>query len=113
MKTAAIYKDVMYNADKPMITVLFETDFTKEIRIVMQKGTVMKQHKTKYPIVVELVVGSIDFGVNKETLQLHKGNLLSLNGNIPHNLKANEDSIIRLTLTKYDTAGRVEDVAKG
>lgn len=112
MKTATIYKDVEFNATKPIIKVLLETDFTKEIRIAMQKGTSMKEHKTKFPIVVELLEGNIDFGVNNEILNLKKGSLIALNGDIPHNLKANENSIIRLTLTKYDTAERVKNVAQ-
>jgi quercetin dioxygenase-like cupin family protein len=110
MKEASIFQDIEFNEKKPMIKVLFETDFTKEIRIAMQKGTIMKEHKTKYPIVVELVEGSIDFGVQGENKHLVKGNLLALDGNIPHDLKAKENSIIRLTLTKYDNADRVKGV---
>lgn len=111
MKTANLYQDITYNENKPVITVLFETDFTKEIRIAMQKGTEMKEHKTSYPIVVEILEGNIDFGVDQETQHLIKGDLIALGGNVPHDLKANENSIIRLTLTKYDNAKRVEKVA--
>ncbi len=110
MKTADIYKDIEYSAENPVINVLFETDFTKEIRIVMQKGTAMKKHKTKFPIVVQLMEGEIDFGVNDEVKNLQKGGLIALDGNIPHDLKAAEDSVIRLTLTKYDETERVRKV---
>lgn len=112
MKEAYIFQEVEYNKNRPVIRVLFETDFTKEIRIAMQKGTTMQEHKTKYPIVIEIVEGNIDFGVQGEIKQLIKGNLLSLGDNIPHDLKANADSIIRLTLTKYDNTERVEEVVK-
>lgn len=104
---AAILSDVEFNPNKPMITLLLETDFTKEIRIAMQKGTQMKEHKTKFPIVVNVIEGHIDFGVNGELLQLSKGNMIALEGDIPHNLVASEDSIVRLTLTKYDDSQRV------
>ena len=110
MKVASIFQDIEYDESKPMIKVLFETEFTKEIRIVMHKGTTMKEHKTKYPIVVELVEGSIDFGVQGDTKSLVKGNLIALDGHIPHDLKAKENSIIRLTLTKYDDAERVKSI---
>ncbi len=112
MKTANIYQDLTYNKNKPLITVLFETNFTKEIRIAMQKGTVMKEHKTSYPIVVEILEGNIDFGVEHETQHLSKGDLIALDSNVPHDLKAEENSIIRLTLTKYDNTNRVEKVAE-
>ncbi|MEM9363993.1 MAG: cupin domain-containing protein [Bacteroidota bacterium] len=108
MKTANIYQDIRWNEHKPVSTVLFETGFTKEIRIAMQKGTLMKEHKTSYPIVVEILEGLIDFGVKQETKSLTKGDLITLEGNMPHNLRAKENSIVRLTLTKYDKTNRVE-----
>ena len=110
MKTANIYQDVKYDENKPVISVLFETDFTKEIRIVMQKGTIMKEHKTSCPIVIEVMEGNIGFGVQQETKHLTRGYLIALESDVSHKLKANENSIIRLTLTKYDNAKRVERV---
>lgn len=112
MKTAAIYNDLEFNEQKPLIKVLFETSFTKEIRIAMHKGTKMKEHKTSFPIVVQIVDGEIEFGVNNESLHLYKGDLIALDGNVPHDLVALENSVIRLTLTKNDEASRVENVVK-
>ena len=71
-----------------------------------------KKHKTSYPIVIEIVDGNIDFGVNNEILNLQKGNLISLESNVPHDLKAKENSVIRLTLTKNDEANRVIKVVE-
>ena len=112
MKTASLLTEVEYNESKPMIKVLLETDFTKEIRIAMQKGTVMKDHKTPFPIVVELVEGTIDFGVLNEVKKLKKGDLIALNGGVVHNLSAQENSIVRLTLNKLDRVERVEKVVE-
>ena len=113
MKTANLYTDLEFNEKRPLINVLFETPFTKEIRIAMHEGTEMKKHKTSFPIVVEVVDGTIDFGVNNEVLNLKKGSLISLDSNIPHDLKALENSIVRLTLTKNDEMSRVEKVIEG
>ena len=110
MKITNIYQDIVYNETKPVINVLFETDFTKEIRIAMQNATVMKKHKTPFPIVIEIIEGEIDFGVQGEILNLKKGNLIALDGGVPHDLSANKDSIIRLTLTKSDKIDRVKKV---
>ncbi|MBB6463948.1 cupin domain-containing protein [Flammeovirga kamogawensis] len=111
MKLADIQNELVFNEKKPLITVLFETHFTKEIRIAMQKGTVMKEHKTSYPIVVQIVKGAIDFGVQGEILDLNEGKILALDGGVPHDLRAKEDSVIRLTLTKNDDTNRVVDVS--
>lgn len=110
MKTASIFEDLNYNENKPTIKVLFETDFTKEIRIAMKTGVEMKKHQTSFPIVVEIVTGKIDFGVQEEILHLKKGDLIALDGGVPHDLTAKEDSIVRLTLTKYDETDRVKEV---
>ncbi|AZQ65372.1 cupin [Flammeovirga pectinis] len=111
MKFADIQEELEFNEKKPLIKVLFETAFTKEIRIAMKKGTVMKEHKTSYPIVVQIVKGNIDFGVQNEVFDLNEGKILALDGGVPHDLKAKEDSVIRLTLTKNDDANRVVNVS--
>lgn len=110
MKTASLYQDLEYNPNKPLIKVLLDTSFTKEIRIAMQKGTLMKEHKTAFPIVVQIIEGTINFGVEGKLLLLKKGDLVALEGNINHDLQAVENSVVRLTLTKYDRTERVESV---
>lgn len=111
MKTASLINDLEYNEKHPNTKVLLDTDTGKEIRIVFKKGQVMKKHQTPFPIVVEIFEGSIEFGVNEEVHVVNKGDLLALEANIPHDLTALKDSIVRLSLNKADTAKRVADVA--
>lgn len=110
MKIVSILKDVQYNPDRPAISVLMESDFTKEIRIVFKHGQHMKEHKAPYPITVEVVEGTIDFGVYGNSNKLNRGDLISLSGNVAHDLTAKADSIVRLTLSKNDSISRVENV---
>ncbi len=110
MKYANLLQDLQYNHNKVAISVLFETETTKEIRILFKKGNLMKKHQTPFPITVEIVEGAIDFGVEENTYNLKKGDLIALNGGVPHDLKAIEDSIIRLTLSKQDSVDRVKKV---
>ena len=112
MKIASLINDLEFNEKRPAVQVLLETDANKEIRIVFKAGQVLREHKTPYPIVVELFEGALDFGVNGEVQTLKMGDLIALEGHMPHDLKAKEDSIVRLSLTKADTANRVENVAK-
>ncbi|RKF02878.1 hypothetical protein C8N26_2520 [Tenacibaculum lutimaris] len=110
MKTAAFLNDIQYNEEKVAITLLLETDFSKEIRIVFKKNQVMKDHKAPYPIVVQVLKGSINFGVNNEVKKLNSGDIISLEAKVIHNLTALEDSVVRLTLSKSDSVNRVKEV---
>jgi quercetin dioxygenase-like cupin family protein len=112
MKQTNIFQDLVYNELKPAVMMILETAFSKEVRIAMKKGQLMKEHQTPYPIVIELVEGEIDFGVNATKQPIKKGDILTLDGDVPHDLLAIKDSIVRLTLSKYDKAERVEGVAK-
>jgi len=108
MKTASIFRDLQFDDHKPAVTLMMETDFTKEIRIVFQKGQCMDEHTAPFPITVEVAKGAIDFGVNGEVHLLGSGDIISLSGNVPHDLKAVNDSVVRLTLSKGDKAERVK-----
>lgn len=113
MHLASLSENIEFNDNKPAIKVLLETDAGKEIRIVFKKGQVMKEHKTPFPIVVEIFEGEINFGVRGEIHSLNKGSLIALEGNVPHDLLATEDSIVRLSLNKADSTKRVQDVVEG
>lgn len=112
MKKASLTENRNYNENRPAVQVLLETETNKEIRMLFKTDQGLKEHKTPFPIVVEVFEGAIDFGVNGENHFLEKGSLIALEGNVPHDLKARENSIVRLSLTKADTAKRVEDIAK-
>ncbi len=112
MMRTSIFDQIIYGDSKPVVTPMMETDHSKEVRIAMRQGQVMKEHKTRFPITVEVFRGKISFGVEGEIYELEAGALISLDGNVPHDLKAQEDSIIRLTLSKLDQIARVEKLVQ-
>ncbi len=112
MKFKNILSDLNFNEDKVAISVLFETENTKEIRILFKEGQMMKKHQTPFPITIEIVAGAIDFGVEDKIHSLVKGDLVALQGRVPHDLTAKSDSIVRLTLSKLDTVDRVKKVVE-
>lgn len=110
MKTASLRSDLVYNEEKVAVKVMMESETSKEIRILFRKGQLMKEHKAGYPITVEICEGHIEFGVEGEKHSLKSGDLIFLEANVPHDLLAEEDSIVRLTLSKFDSIERVKKV---
>lgn len=111
MQIKSLLEDFSYKENKPNISVLMETEFSKEIRLIFKKGQELKEHQTGFPIVVEIFEGEIEFGVSNEKMTLSKGSLIHLEAHLPHDLKATQDSIVRLTLSKGDAVDRVAGVA--
>lgn len=112
MEIAKFTKEIQYKEDKPTINLMLETAFTKEIRIAFRKGQALKQHKTNFPIVVQIVEGTINFGVEGKVHPLETGDLISLEPNILHDLFAVSNSIVRLTLLKGDHLERVQKIVQ-
>ena len=110
MKCASLTKELEYNDSRPVVKILMDTDSSREIRITMKQGQVMKEHKTPYPIIVEIFEGHITIGAKGENHNLVRGDLVYLEGGVPHDLRAEQDSTVRLTLSKSDTAERVKGV---
>ena len=110
MQKISFTENLDFNDNKIVTKVLLETSFSKEIRILLKNEQFMKEHKAPFPIIVHIVQGEIDFGVEDTHHILKQGDIITLAANVPHDLLAKSDSIVRLTLSKQDAAERVEKV---
>lgn len=108
MTIVSFYNKVLYQANKPAVTMMLDNAFTKELRIVFKADQVMKEHKAPYPIMVQVLTGNIVFGVEGVKHLLQAGDLITLEAGIVHDLLAETDAIVRLTLHKADTGERVK-----
>lgn len=108
MKTASFYKNLEFTDESVNITSMLKNDFGKEIRIAFKEGQVMTNHKTKFPITVMTMRGRIEFTVDSEMIVLNEGDVIALEGSVMHELKAVEESVVRLSLNKGDTVNRVK-----
>ena len=110
MQKASLLENRNFNEDKVAVNVLLKTDYSSEVRILLKKDQIMKEHKAPFPIVIEIFDGSIEFGVNGESQTLNRGDIISLDASVPHDLKGITDSIVRLTIHKQDTIERINAV---
>ena len=111
MKIESFNENVHFDDAKVVTKVLLETTFSKEIRILLKQGQIMKEHKAPFPIIVHILNGEINFGVNEMIKPLKNGDIIALDASVPHDLTALKDSVVRLTLSKLDKPERVEEVA--
>jgi quercetin dioxygenase-like cupin family protein len=110
MKIESFSNEAAFDETRVKTRVIVETSFSKEIQVLLKAGQIMKEHKTPYPIVIHLLDGNINLGVSGEVFSLKSGDVIALDGDIPHDLAAQEDSIVRLTLSKHDKVERVKTV---
>ena len=94
------------------IAKLFDGPHSKEIRINLEKGAQMKEHKAPGAIMVQALSGKIEFGVGDENVILNAFDMITLEPNVLHALTALENSIVRLSLSKNDDVSRVFGVLK-
>lgn len=110
MEIVSLLDNLNFGEHRPSAQVLINNSFSKEVRILFREGQEMKAHKAPYPISIQIIKGFIDFGVEDKRVPLPQGSLISLEANIIHDLRATEESIVRLSLHKGDQIDRVQQV---
>jgi quercetin dioxygenase-like cupin family protein len=111
MKTVSFLADLEF-ASKPQIKVMHESSLGKEIRICMDKGNIMQEHTAPQAITIMIIKGSVRIASDGEEATLHEGDMLYFNAKVPHSLEAEEQSVVRLVLSKNDTTQRVQNLVK-
>lgn len=114
MKTASILSNLEYNesGNAPKISLIMQSHLGKEIRMLFRKGQYMKEHYTPSPILIEVYEGKVELGAEREIRTLERGDMVSLEGDIRHDLTALEDSIIKLSLHKNDSYESIKEFIK-
>jgi quercetin dioxygenase-like cupin family protein len=96
--------------NKPQITMMFETPASKEIRICMAEGNVMREHTAPGAIMIMVLDGSVSISSLEESVILNTGDMIGFEAKVPHSLEAHVESVIHLSLSKNDTLKRVVGV---
>jgi quercetin dioxygenase-like cupin family protein len=90
---------------------MVETAFSKEIRICMAAGNIMREHKAPGAITIMVITGQVRIESLQESIELKNAEMLSFDANVLHSLEALEESVVRLTLSKNDSEKRVFSLA--
>ena len=68
------------------------------VLIGLHENAEMKPHKTKGVLTVQVLEGKIEFTAAKQNPQLEKGQMIALQDNTIHSVKAVKESFFLLTL---------------
>lgn len=100
MDVFSTLENVAFSDDKPVATTLLKSNAVNELRISMKKGQLMKAHKAPYLILVSIIEGMVDFGIENKQIVLKKGDVIHVPANVIHDLTAIEQSVVRVSLIK-------------
>ena len=100
------------NFEKFETKVLHENQSAKEIQIVMPKDSEMREHSAPFDISVQVLKGQIWFKVDDKNITLNPLDMICVNAKVLHSLGANQNSVVRLSLSKNDTALRLDNILK-
>ncbi|MEO5997556.1 MAG: cupin domain-containing protein [Chitinophagaceae bacterium] len=85
-------------SDRNAITV-FKSENMRIVLIALHEGTEVKRHTANGTISVQVMEGQIKFSTDKQSLQLNKGQMLTLHERIPHSVLAIKEAMFLLTLS--------------
>ncbi len=79
-------------------SVVFKSDHLRIVLMGFHKNAELKEHTAKGPITLQVLSGAIVFTANGDQAKLEKNQMITLDGAVPHNLVASEESFVLLTL---------------
>lgn len=75
---------------------LVKDDALNILLMVLKKGARLEEHRTKGPIAVHVLSGTVRFRAGSESAELLSGSIAALDRNVVHDLEALEESVVLL-----------------
>jgi quercetin dioxygenase-like cupin family protein len=76
---------------------LVKDDALNILLVVLKKSVRLTEHRTKGPVAVYVLFGSVRFFAGSEEVELSSGSMAALDRNIAHTLEALEESTVLIT----------------
>ena len=87
-----------FRADRPYIQVLSDLGAARVVLFAFQAGQQLKEHRTSSQLLVQVLRGRITFATADNNVSLQAGMVLQLEENVPHNVTAQTDAVMLLTM---------------
>jgi quercetin dioxygenase-like cupin family protein len=87
-----------FRADRPYVQVLSDLGAARVVLFAFQAGQRLKEHRTSSQLLVQVLRGRITFATADNSVILQAGMVLQLEENVPHNVTAQTDAVMLLTM---------------
>lgn len=94
-----LHKLAQFDDNKPIIKMIARSGHARQILFSFRAGQGLREHKTSSQIAVQIVSGQLKFDAEGESQMLTPGGLVMLEGDVPHSVHAESDTVMLLTLT--------------
>jgi quercetin dioxygenase-like cupin family protein len=84
-------------AEDRLAVSLVKDDSLNILLMVLKKGARLAEHRTRGPIAVQVLPGSVRFSARSKDAELSSGSIAALDRDIVHELEALEESVVLLT----------------
>jgi quercetin dioxygenase-like cupin family protein len=88
------------DGDAPRLEKLASGAGATVIRIGFAAGQILKDHRAPAPILVQTTSGDVSFSTADRTVPLVPGTAVHVDEGVMHNLVANTDSVVMLTILR-------------
>lgn len=78
---------------------LIKTDRLRVVLVTMRAGSELQEHSAPGPITIQALLGRFSVSVAGEEHDLAHGNLISIQTDVPHTVRAVEDGAFLLTIS--------------
>jgi quercetin dioxygenase-like cupin family protein len=95
---AQIKNEITWETTDHNSITIFKSDDTTIVLIGMHQNAELKKHKAYGDIHVQVLEGKINFCAEQQTVSLQKGQMIALKADLPHSVKALEESFFLLTV---------------
>jgi quercetin dioxygenase-like cupin family protein len=83
-----------WSSEDRLAVSLVKDDALNILLMVLKKGARLAEHRTKGPIAVQVLSGSVRFSAGSKDAELASGSMAALDRNVVHELEALEESIV-------------------
>jgi quercetin dioxygenase-like cupin family protein len=92
-----------FQDERPYVQILSDITTARVVLFAFRKGQELKKHHTSSQLLVQVLRGKVLFSTASSSVEMQAGTLVQLETNVEHNVIAQTDAVMLLTMTPGPT----------